>query len=337
MPPRKQKYKNEKDAILPHLPAVCSDVRTAVEFFEAMRWQDTPACPRCGDTNVNKMMNRDGTDRNPRYLWRCYGCKKQYTVKVGTVMEDSPLPLTVWAFAFWQATASKKGVSAKQIQRQCGIGYEAALFVLHRVRWAMVDTSGKKLDGTVEVDETFVGGKPRKMSKQEREHLLREHGELPKRPRGRGRGHHVPVLAAVERGTGRVRTRVVADVTASNLKTTLRQMVATTAVLYTDEYNAYRSVARDYAGHETVNHSEQEYARGDVHVNTAESFFSRLERSIFGIHHRISRQHLHRYATHMEFLHNHREETDGVRMVAAIQGADGKRLMKHARVCATPR
>src|ERR1700741_3810010 len=202
MPASCQQYKNEKDAIL---PAACHDVGAEVDFFELMRWGETPARPRSGDVNVNKMMNREENDRNPLWLWRCYGCKKQFTVKLGTVMEDSPLPLTVWAFAFWQATASKKGVSAKQIQRQCGLGYEAALFVLHRIRWAMVDTSGQKLDGTVEVDETFVGGSPRKMSKQQREHLLREHGELPKRPRGRGRGHHVPVLAAGERGTGRVR------------------------------------------------------------------------------------------------------------------------------------
>lgn len=244
-------------------------------------------------------------------------------------MEDSPLPLTVWAFAFWQATASKKGVSAKQIQRQCGIGYEAALFVLHRIRWAMVDTDGKPLRGAVEVDETFVGGKPRKMSKQEKEHVLREQGALPKRPRGRGRNHHTPVLACVERSTGTVRTRVVANVTALNLKEALRDMVAAGATLYTDEHAAYGALARDFEGHESVNHSQHEYARGEVHVNTAESFFSRLERSLFGIHHRVSREHLHRYVTHMEFLHNHRKETDGVRLVAAIRGADGKRLSKH--------
>jgi len=322
------KYKNEKDEILPLMPKVCFDLRSAVEFFEAMRWPDGAACPRCGDTAVRQMMNKEGTERNERFLWRCMGCRKQFTVKVATVMEDSPLPLTVWAFAFWQATASKKGVSAKQIQRQCRIGYEAALFVLHRVRWAMVDTSGVRLTGTVEVDETFVGGKPRKLSKQKREAIIAEHGELPKAPRGRGRHHHTPVLAAVERGSGKVRTRVVADVTGATLKDALRRMIAPSAVLHTDEYNAYPGVARNFAGHETVNHSQFEYARGDVTTNNAEGFFSRLERSIMGIHHRVSREHLHRYVTHMDFLHNNRHMTDGLRLAEAIRGADGKRLSK---------
>lgn len=152
-------------------------------------------------------------ERQANYRWRCRDCKGQYTVKTGTVMEDCALPLTVWAFAFWQACAGKKGVSAKQIERQCQISYKSALFVLHRVRWAMVDTHGKPLTGTVEVDETYVGGKPRKMSHQERERILAEGKELPKSARGLSRGHHVPVVAAVERATGKVRTRVVANVT----------------------------------------------------------------------------------------------------------------------------
>lgn len=323
----KQRYKNEKDDIIPLLPKACSDERAAVEFFEAQRWADcAPACPKCGSVDVYQMMKAGGAERQENFRWRCRDCKGQYTVRTGTIMEDSGLPLTVWAFAFWQACAGKKGVSAKQIERQCGISYKSALFVLHRVRWGMVETNGKPLTGTVEVDETFVGGKPRKMSKQEREAILARGEELPKPKRGRGRNHHVPVLAAVERCTGTVRTRVIADVTAANLREALAEMVDPTATLHTDEYNGYRPIGREYAGHETVNHSEKEYARGSVTTNSAEGFFARFERSIMGIHHRMSRQHLHRYATHMEFLHNNRNVTDGLRIRIAIQMADGKRL-----------
>lgn len=329
---RKQRYKNEKDEILPMLPKACADERAAVEFFEAMRWEDCPACPRCGDVDVRQMQDKEG-NRNARYLWRCKGCKKQFTVRVGTIMEDSGLPLTVWAFAFWQACASKKGVSAKQIERQCQISYKSALFVLHRIRWAMADSDGApRLTGTVEVDETFVGGKPRGMSKQEKDAILARGEELPRRPRGRGRGNHVPVLAALERGTGRVRTRVVADVTAHNLREALADMVAPAATLHTDEHAPYKRVAEGYAGHETVNHSAGEYARGTVTTNGVEGFFSRFERSIMGIHHRMSRQHLHRYASHMEFLHNERGSTDGVRVQTAIRKAEGKRLPYDAYV-----
>lgn len=324
----KQRYKNEKDDILPLLPKACSDERAAVEFFEAQRWEDQPACPKCGSVDVYQMKNATTGDRQDNFRWRCRDCKGQYTVRTGTIMEDSGLPLTVWAFAFWQACAGKKGVSAKQIERQCGISYKSALFVLHRVRWAMVETGGKPLTGTVEVDETFVGGKPRKMSKQEREAILARGEELPKPTRGRGRNHHIPVVAAVERSTGKVRTRVIADVTSLNLREAVAEMVDPNATLHTDEHIGYKSIAKDYAGHETVNHSEKEYARGEVTTNNVEGFFGRLERSIVGIHHRMSREHLHRYVTHMEFLHNTRGTTDGERVKQAIQMADGKRLTR---------
>jgi hypothetical protein len=194
----------------------------------------------------------------------------------------------------------------------------------------MVETNGRPLTGTVEVDETYVGGKPRKMSKQEREKILADGKDLPKRPRGRGRNHHVPVVAAIERSSGRVRTFVPAHLTQYNLRVALRGMVSPTATLDTDEAGVYKGIAKDYAGHESVNHSKQEYARGEVTTNHAEGFFSRLERCIMGIHHHVSRPHLHRYVTHMELLHNTRRDTDGVRLRTAIRMGDGKRLTRHA-------
>ena len=131
-------------------------------FLEAQRWGDTPNCPRCGDTDVRMMLGKDG-QRNARYLWKCKGCKQQYTVRVGTIMEDSPIPLRHWCLAFYRAAVSKKGVSALQIQRETGLSYKSALYLMHRIRWAMrpANEAEAKLGvdgGTVEFDETYIGG-----------------------------------------------------------------------------------------------------------------------------------------------------------------------------------
>ncbi|HEV2150573.1 MAG TPA: IS1595 family transposase [Longimicrobiaceae bacterium] len=309
-----------KSAIIRALPKACGDEAAAVEFLEAQRWGDTPACPRCGDTDVRKMLDKEG-NRNARYLWKCAGCKKQYTVRVGTVMEDSPIPLRVWCFAFWQISAGKKGVSAMQIHRQTGVSYKSALLMMHRIRLAMEDTSGYPLNGVVEMDETYVGGKPRKGD-----------GKVHKRGRGTSKQ---PVVAMVERSTegrkGKVRTRVVADVRADNLKAALEECVHSSANLVTDEYRAYPPAAKGYASHRTVTHSAGEYARVDedgfnVHSNTVEGVFSLLKRGIYGIYHNVSRKHLHRYCTEFEFRYNTRDLEDGARVVQAIRSMEGKRL-----------
>src|SRR4051812_19946938 len=144
------------------IPVACADEAAAVAFLEEQRWGSTPCCPRCGDTEVSMMKAKDGS-RNARFLWRCKGCKQQYTVRVGTIMEDSPIPMRHWCLAFYRAAASKKGVSALQIQRETGLSYKSALFLMHRIRWAMApaNENESKLTGTVEFDETYVGGKPR--------------------------------------------------------------------------------------------------------------------------------------------------------------------------------
>lgn len=305
-----------------------------MEFMEAQRWGDSPACPSCGDMDVYKMMQRGSEERQANFRWRCRGCGKQYTVRTGTVMEDSAIELRHWAFAFWMACASKKGVSAKQIERQTGLSYKSALFLMHRIRFAMGDDAAP-LTGTVEVDETYVGGKPRKLSKQAKEKLIAEGKELPHHKRGRGTAKQ-PVVAAVERSQGekkgRVRTRVVADVTAHNLKQMIRDHVHGSARIITDEYQGYRGIGAEFeGGHETVTHRDGEYARrtedGDViHSNTAEGFFSLIKRSMYGVFHHVSRKHLHRYCTERAFVDNTRGLDDGERVAAAIRQADGKRL-----------
>ncbi len=249
-----------KDVIVKELPIACSNEAAAVYFMEKQRWGEYPACPHCGSINVSKMTGKDG-GRNKRFLWRCHedGCKKQYTVRVGTVFEDSRVPLKIWCHAFWAACASKNGVSALQIKRECNVTYKTALFILHRIRYAMTaPKQEKKLQGTIEADETYVGGKPRFHRKG---------------LRGRGTPK-TPVLALVERNGG-VRTRVIPNVTAEALKNELWKQVDLASRIITDEEPAYKSATRVFwSGHKTVCHSRREYVRGDIYTNTVESFFA---------------------------------------------------------------
>lgn len=312
MSKRKQGRVGEaKSEIVRELPLACSNEQAAVEFFERMRWGDCPACPRCGDTDVYQMRDRKTGDRNARYLWRCRGCKQQFTVRIGTVLEESRIPLRHWAFAFWAASSSKKGVSALQIQRQTGLSYRSALFLLHRIRFAMAPTDdGPKLDGTVEVDETYFGGKPRYC----------------KSSNPRGTYGKQAVIGLVSRG-GEVRARVIPDVTAGTLKQAVREHVDKAARIMTDEHASYRGIGAEFdGGHEVVTHSAKEYVRGDVTTNTIESFFAILKRGVNGVYHNVSRQHLQRYLDEFEFRYNTRKLDDGERTQLAIKGAEGKRL-----------
>src|SRR6266550_6451228 len=151
-----------KSELVARIPLACSDEAAAVAFMEEQRWGGDPACPRCGDMDVTQMKAKDGT-RNARFLWRCHGCKRQFTVRVGTIMEDSPIAMRHWCLAFYRAASSKKGVSALQIQGETGLSYKSALFLMHRIRWAMAPANEQesKLTGTVEFDETYIGGVPR--------------------------------------------------------------------------------------------------------------------------------------------------------------------------------
>lgn len=308
-----------KDDVIRDIPAACADEHAAVEMVEQLRWNGEPACPKCGDVDVYQMKGRDG-ERQANFRWRCRGCKAQYTVRTGTVMEDSAIPLRHWCLAFWLACSSKKGCAAKQIERMTGLSYKSALFLLHRVRFAMVETGGAPLAGTVEVDETYVGGKPRKANRVE--------DRVPAK-RGRGTSKQ-PVVAMVQRG-GKVRTRVVANVTVHNLREAMQECVHPSACIVTDELSVYPAATQGYAAHRTVSHGKGEYAytAADgfaVATNHVEGFFSLVKRSIYGVYHNVSREHLHRYVTEREFVYNTRGLTDGERVVQAVRQAEGKRL-----------
>src|SRR5579863_180465 len=300
-----------KSEVIKALPLACSDELAAVEFIETLRWGKSPGCVHCGSVEVYKMLDPKTGKRNKRFLWRCRDCGKQYTVRIGMVCEESRIPLRHWCYAFWRAGTSKKGVAALEIMRQCQISYKSALFLMNRIRFAMApDADNPKLTGTVECDETYVGGKPRYKGNNKR---------------GRGTSK-TPVFAAVERN-GQIRRRVVADVTGETLKDAIREEVDAQARIVTDDYLAYRGIGSEYAGgHESVCHSTREYVRGDVHTNTAESSFALLKRGIMGIYHNVSREYLHRYLWQADFLWNNRAMNDGERTALAVRSAEGNRL-----------
>ncbi len=311
-----QNRSTKDDTPIQELPMACADEASAVEFMEKHRWGEHPGCPHCGDMDVYRMRSRDGS-REKYFRWRCRGCKRQFSVRTGTVFEDSRIPLRHWCFAFWRAATSKKGVSALEIHRQTGLSYKSSLFLLHRIRFAMAGSGNGPLSGTVEVDETYVGGKARHV-----------------RDRREAWARKAPVIALVERG-GDVRCLHVNDIKGETLKDAIRSNVDRGSRIMTDEAPQYRGIGDEYeGGHETVKHSAYEYARGDVTTNTVEGFFSIVKRSINGIYHSVSKKHLHRYLDEYEFRYNGRGLSDGERTVAAIRGADGKRLRYRAMVAA---
>lgn len=315
----KRGQKAPADPLLEAMRLACADEPSAVAFLEARRWGGAPACMRCGDVNVYQMRDAKTGTRNKDFRWRCRGCKKMFSVRTGTVLEESRLALSVWVFAFWSACASKKGVSALQISRECRISYKSALFLMHRIRHAMADLSPDrpKLTGTVEADETYVGGKPRHKGTGFKTRADRKS----------------PVIAVVERG-GDLRMRALTStVKAADIQSAVLDNVDASARLITDESPAYTAIGRKFeGGHETVNHGWKEYVRGDVHSNTIEGAFSLLKRGMYGTFHSVSKKHLHRYVAEFEFRHNARKISDAERADRAIKGADGKRLTHKQQV-----
>lgn len=286
-------------------------------YLEGIRWPDGLACPHCG--SMERIYTLEG-EAHREGLYKCGDCRKQFTVTVNTVMHRSKIPLRKWVMAFHLICASKKGISALQLQRMLDLGsYRTAWHMAHRIRMAMREEPlAGMLSGTVEADETYVGG--------------RRKGSKP----GRSTDHKTPVFALVERN-GRVRARVVPNVTGKTLKAAILDEVDPSSRIVTDEYGSYRGIGKDFeGGHHTVSHKAKEYARGDIHVNTAESYFSLLKRGVVGAFHSVSRHHLDRYCDEFNFRWNSREMSDGERTAAAIRGADGKRLTYRAPIGLEP-
>jgi transposase-like protein len=311
------KAKADKDEFnLATLAREYSNERKARALFESLRWPDGATCPHCAKQgsecrDVYRIKPKAESTRGARVgLWACAACRKQFTVTVGTVLEGSHIPISKWLLAMFLMCSSKKGISAHQMHRMLKVTYKTAWFLCHRIRFAMNEGPlARMLTGTVEVDETFVGGVGDRATMSLRQ---------------------TPVMALVERN-GNVRTRVITSVTQHNLRAALNAHVSKDAIVNTDQHKAYPGAVKGYKRHDVVNHSAFEYARilkdGSVAcTNTAESFFSLLKRGVYGSFHHVSREHLSRYAHEFAFRWNNRSVTDGQRMEVAIEQVAGKRL-----------
>src|SRR3990167_287936 len=277
---------------------------------EATRWPNGTICPKCGSVGESYRMRSEVGSSTRKGLWRCLACKGQFTATVGTIFEDSHIPLSKWLMAIHLLCASKKGMSAHQLHRMLGITYKSAWFMAHRIRYAMTQPPlVDKLRGIVEADETFVGGKP------SNRHVGKREPAPPK----------IPVLALVERD-GKVRSMAVRNVTGATLKNAVRKHVSRDARIMTDGHASYRGLDKEFAGHEAVNHEANEYVRGDVHSNTVESYFALLKRGIIGTYHHVSGQHLPSYLAEFDQRWNTRKLGDAERATVAMQGVSGKRL-----------
>lgn len=294
-----------------------STEETARGFLEGIRWPNGAACPHCGSVKVYRLEPKP-TSKTPgrKGLWKCGDCRKQFTVTVGTIFEGSHIPLHKWVMAIYIMCASKKGVSALQLQGMLPpLTYKSAWFMCHRIRHAMSQPAlGAMLSGTVEADETWIGGKAKNM-----------HASKRKQIGGRGTVGKTPTFALVERD-GQLRGRTVVSVNGENLKQIMRENVSPQARVMTDESGSYLGLDREYASHESVVHSQGEYVRGDVYTNTLEGAFSLFKRQIVGAHHHVSVQHLDRYWTEFEFKYNARNVDAGQRTIMAIEATEGKRL-----------
>lgn len=302
-----------------------SDPEAARAFLEAQRWPDGPVCPFCGLIGEAYKLQAKPNSKSPVRpgVWKCGGCRKQFTVTVGTVFEDSHIPLNTWLLALHLLCSSKKGMSAHQLHRMLGITYKSAWFMAHRIRWAMTqEPLASKFSGTVEIDETYIGGKRR--SKLPRKFPAGQRPDYPAPLEGKK-----AVVALVQRG-GEVRTQHVQKVTAANLRPIINATVARDAQIMTDSGTVLRGALMGRK-HYQVNHTKGEYARSEagmlITTNTVEGFFGILKRGIHGVYHHVGVTHLHRYLSEFEFRYNLRKVSDGVRTETAIRKVAGKRLM----------
>lgn len=305
----------ENDLTLLEIMRRFSTEEAARSYFERIRWPNGRVCPHCGSSDKSYARTANAKTGTRAGLYKCAVCSDTFTVTVGTVMEDSKIPLNKWLIAFYMMCASKTQVSALQLQRQLEIGsYRTALFLCHRIRFALKDADPVgKLTGEVEADETYIGGKAR----------------------GKGRGfvkNKIAVVSLVQRN-GDVRSTVAERVSGAVIDNLLRRHVSEEAHLNTDESSLYMKPGKRFASHKAVLHAEEEYSRKDqetgrtVTTNTVEGFFGNTKRSLDGTHHKISRQHLHLYTAELDFKYNTRKSTDGARTAKGIVGMEGKRLM----------
>jgi transposase-like protein len=305
---RKSMLPTPEDLTLDEIQSRFATDESARRYLEEIRWGSGVVCPHCKNADLKRIwqIKANPAAKIRAGLYHCAECNKQFTVTVGTIFEDSHIPLRKWLVAWYLLSSSKKGISSLQIKRMLGLGsYRTALFMMHRIRFALQhpEFTEKKM-GTFEIDETYIGGKAKAHSPQWK--------------------NKTPVVALVQRG-GNIRSQVVERVTAENLRRIVRENVVVCSPVYTDDNISYVGLAPKF-DHQGVKHSQKEYVRGDVHTNTVESAFSLLKRGITGTFHQISKKHLPLYLNEFDFRYNNRKTTDGERTIAALKTAEGKRL-----------
>lgn len=284
------------------------DEKAARQHMEEMRWGGNPVCPHCGAANPYRL--KDGK------TFRCKDrtCKRDFTVTVGTVFENSKIALSTWIAATYILTAHKKGISSHQLARDLGITQKSAWFVLHRLRFIVDEDAPEPLDKVVEVDETYIGGKFANMNRQRRKKLQEANAD-----------NKVAVMGLLERD-GKARLTIIGN---NTFKEVIRENVKPDAVIITDTHLSYQGLAFEYSGHATVNHSQGEYRNGIAYTNTVEGFFSQFKRSIFGIYHSVSPKHLHRYCSETAYRYNNRKITDKERFTQTLRNTQGRLKYKN--------
>jgi transposase-like protein len=289
--------------------ATFADKQVAHDFFVALRWPNGMACPRigCGSADVAKIGDRNA--------WRCRECGRQFTAKVNTVFEDSPIGFDKWLPAMWMLSAARNGVSSCEVARAIGVTQKTAWFMLHRLRLAMQTESFDRLSGEVEADETYIGGKTRRG--------IPSAVRIGSKNKQAKQDRKTTVMGMIERG-GRVRAFVVPNNRRGTLLPSIERHVAIGATLYTDSLRSYQEAKERYV-HLVINHAKA-YVQGRVHTNNIENFWSVLKRTLGGTYVAPRPKHLDAYLDEQVFRFNERAETDGPRFAKALKGADGRRV-----------
>jgi transposase-like protein len=304
---------------IPKLVELVPDEDSAYRFLEGLRWPDGPVCAHCGNTKAYFLTPKNGVGRGSgkkrnisvRRVFKCAKCRKQFSVLTNTIMHGTKISIRTWVFVLYEMSASKNGVSAREVSRKYEVTDEAAWFMTMRIREAMKrEPMSGLLTGEVEVDETYYGG--------------RSHN-------GPGSHDKTPIVTLISRETGEARSQVVERVTSASLQRVVRENASTDAVLMTDGHKGYLRVGPEMAEHHRVRHEIKEYAKTTdngrrAHINSAEGYFSQLKRSIEGTHHFVSIDHLNRYLAEFDYRYSTRKMSDQERMAKLVGQAGDRRL-----------
>lgn len=301
-----------------------SDEDAAYGLVESMRWPNGPICPHCGEVDhayrINTRRKTTTGKVSDRRVWRCYSCRKQFSVLVGTIFHGSHVPLSKWLLACYMLNSSKNGVAAWEIHRTLGVTNKTAWFMMHRIREAMKVTNPDVFENTtVMVDETYIGGAEKNKHAWQRD------------PKASGRGtHKTPVLTLIDGRTGEARSRIIPNVTGRTLAYAILSHVDPQgSQLVSDQWAGYGPIGASFAKHVSVDHNRGEYRKEGVSTNVVEGYFSQLQRSIDGTHHHVSVHHLPRYLAEFDLRYTTRKMTDAQRF-SMLMGQTNRRLSYRA-------